>query len=128
MRKINEKNRKKARTTHIPLPDAVTREIITALAVINLRTKSTIKYTKRNIAIASLQQVLDKINAYDTLKIFKQLLPQSLAEFSHFFPRTEGGFLVCLFLVSGAAPLLGSSVLQYIGRLLGVFLPEGSEI
>ena len=32
LRKINEKT--KARTPHIPLPDAVTREIITALAVI----------------------------------------------------------------------------------------------
>ena len=32
--KINKKNKTKARTPHIPLPDAVTREIITALAVI----------------------------------------------------------------------------------------------
>ena len=41
-----KKNKTKARTPHIPLPDAVTSEII-------LRTKSMIKYTKRNIAIAS---------------------------------------------------------------------------
>ena len=33
LRKINEKSKAKARTPHIPLLDAVTREIITALAI-----------------------------------------------------------------------------------------------
>lgn len=48
LRKINKKDKTKARTPHNPVPEAVTREIITALA-----SKSMIKYTKRNIAVAS---------------------------------------------------------------------------
>ena len=71
LRKINEKNKTKDRTPHIPLADAVTREINTALAVICAQNQ---QYTKRNAAIASAATFAQN-QWYDTLKNLKTFAP-----------------------------------------------------